>query len=354
MRVYTGVFFFCEIMDDISLIIRELSNPSSTIDDFTIYRGLMTIVEYYNALARCKRVPTKKMPVYNNRMNHALLKRLIYNILRDIDRIKDIREEKILTGVKFAEDNTLDYGIWTYTIIEDTINYLSVKLNATAFTDNFGESDTIILGYEYMPYERIIDAKGKEYITVSYKGLFPMSESEQVSLLPDTVKSLTIDNWTNINITDMSFMFAYCDSLDYLTLGSNFDTSSVMDMNGMFASCSKLTALTLKGNFNTAEVTNMSNMFFSCNALTSLMLGYNFNTSNVKDMQLMFYNCKALASVSLYEISNSIIKMLPAATWNVNGTDGTVVIVQASSETWNPTTLPNEWGENERWTLTLQ
>ena len=360
----------------------------------------MSIVEYYNALAIRKRVPTKTIPVYNKHMNRVLLKRLICNILNDIDRIKNINsvKEKILTGITF-EGNMFTNGIWNYAIIEDT-NTVSVKLNAEAFSEQFGEASTVTLGHEYMPYERLIDTEGNEYITSSYAYMF--------SELPNEVTSLTIDNWTNCNVTnmgymfclrsglttlelgnnfntssvsDMSRMFYMCLGLTTLTLGNNFNTSSVSDMGSMFYGCSKLTTLELGNNFNTSSVSDMSYMFHGCSSLISLTLGNTFNTSNVTNMTSMFNNCSSLISLTLgnnfnssgvtnmtsmfnkcsnlttlklYESAESIIIQLPTSdNWIVTDSNseniGTINITRGISAIWNPS-KPNPWTDVP-WTL---
>ncbi len=101
----------------------------------------------------------------------------------------------------------------------------------------------------------------------------------------------TIDGLENLNtseVTDMSYMFAYCDSLKDLDL-KTFDTSKVTNMDSMFRmdSSSNLTVLNLE-NFNTSNVENMSNMFRFFNG-EKLDLN-SFDTSKVKDMSAMFYN----------------------------------------------------------------
>lgn len=88
-------------------------------------------------------------------------------------------------------------------------------------------------------------------------------------------------------VTDMSEMFYFCDSLTTLDV-SHFNTDKVTDMSHMFHFCKGLTSLDVS-NFNTANVTNMRGMF-STLCLTSLDVS-NFNTSNVTDMGGMFYGC---------------------------------------------------------------
>ena len=65
-------------------------------------------------------------------------------------------------------------------------------------------------------------------------------------------------------ITDMSRMFAYCDSLRTLDL-SNFNTSNITTMAGMFSGCQNLQSIDLSS-FNTSNVKSMESMFNWCTA----------------------------------------------------------------------------------------
>ena len=109
------------------------------------------------------------------------------------------------------------------------------------------------------------------------------------------LQSITgIQNLNTSEVTDMAYMFIYCESLTSLDL-SKFNTANVTDMNFMFWDCDALTTLDLSS-FNTANVTNMYGMFTFCESLTSLDLS-KFNTANVTDMQYMFYGCESLTTI---------------------------------------------------------
>lgn len=97
-------------------------------------------------------------------------------------------------------------------------------------------------------------------------------------------------------VTDMSFMFAYCSGLTSLDV-SNFNTSNVFNMTYMFSGCNNLTALGLS-NFDTSKVNSMYSMFEYCSDLQSLDLS-SFDTSNVNGMTTMFNNCYSLNSLDL-------------------------------------------------------
>jgi len=99
---------------------------------------------------------------------------------------------------------------------------------------------------------------------------------------------------TNANLTNMSYMFSYCNSLQEV---SSFDTSAVTNMSYMFNNCYSLQKVSL---FDTSAVTIMSDMFNGCNSLQEVP---SFNTSAVSTMSYMFYNCYSLQEVPLFNTS---------------------------------------------------
>ncbi len=117
-----------------------------------------------------------------------------------------------------------------------------------------------------------------------------------------SITSLDLSNLNTSNVTNMSGMFNYCISLASLDI-SNFDTSNVTDMSYMFSCCTHLTSLDVN-NFNTSKVNTMENMFDSCSSLTSLDIS-NFDTSNVTDMIFMFSSCESLTSLDISNFDTS-------------------------------------------------
>ena len=103
-----------------------------------------------------------------------------------------------------------------------------------------------------------------------------------------------IENLNTEQVTDMKYMFGWCQSLESLDLTS-FNTEQVTDMKYMFYNCRNLNSLDLRS-FNTAKVTDMFRMFFFCEKLDSLDLT-NFNTAKVTDMCQMFSYCRALTTI---------------------------------------------------------
>ena len=131
----------------------------------------------------------------------------------------------------------------------------------------------------------------------------------------------------NINLTDCSYMFAYCnnilqinfirfnskyiktmhkmfyhcENLNNLDL-SSFDTKNVTDMSDMFSFCDNLNNLDLSS-FDTKNVTDMSGMFSCCYNLNNLDLS-SFDTKNVTNIKSMFYGCPQ----KIYESNKSKFK----------------------------------------------
>ena len=111
----------------------------------------------------------------------------------------------------------------------------------------------------------------------------------------DNLTSLDLSHWDTSQVTDMSSMFllAGLASLDL----SNFDTSKVTNMSMMFADCGILNSLNLS-HWDTSHVTDMSQMFESCTSLTYLDLSH-FDTSQVTNMSSMFKECERLTNLDV-------------------------------------------------------
>lgn len=119
---------------------------------------------------------------------------------------------------------------------------------------------------------------------------------------PDVILIEGIEYLNTSNVTNMSWMFKFCQSLENLDV-SHFDTHNVTDMRGMFFQCNALKYLDLS-HFDTRNVTDMSRMFGFCRSLTSLDLSY-FNTRKVTTMGYMFYLCEGLTDLSLINFDTS-------------------------------------------------
>ena len=97
-------------------------------------------------------------------------------------------------------------------------------------------------------------------------------------------------------VTDMSYMFAGCSSLENLYL-ADFDTSNVVTMGNMFDGCRSLTYINFD-NWATPSLLYMANMFTNCNSLLDIDIS-NFDLSSVSNMEQMFYECYSLTSINM-------------------------------------------------------
>ena len=103
--------------------------------------------------------------------------------------------------------------------------------------------------------------------------------------------------WKTCICSDLSFLFAGCQSLKSLPDLSRWETNNVKSMCGMFYKCKSLQSLPNISNWNTENVTNISGMFRYCSSLTSLPDISNWNIINVKDINSIFVGCKRLLSL---------------------------------------------------------
>ena len=172
-------------------------------------------------------------------------------------------------------------------------------------------------------YTLYINSDGKilanENCSSLFDGFYYLQEIEHIEYLDtsnvtnmsymftycENLTTLDITNFYTSNVTSMSNMFENCTSLTILDI-SNFDTSNVTNMASMFSGCSSLTTLDIS-NFDTSNVTSMGNMFSWCNNLTTLDIS-NFDTSNVTAMVSMFSGCSSLTilDISNFDTSNVI------------------------------------------------
>ena len=141
-------------------------------------------------------------------------------------------------------------------------------------------------------------------------------------IIPRSTIEVSFKGSDTSNVTNMRFMFYYCDSLTSLDV-SNFNTSNVTDMGSMFIGCSGLTSLDLSG-WDTSNVRNMGSMFNDCSGLTSLDLS-NFNTSNVTDMSWMFDGCSKLKTIRMVGCSTDTVNKIKAQLTKDNITRFTIV-----------------------------
>lgn len=184
------------------------------------------------------------------------------------------------------------------------------------------------------------DCTSLETVNLSGFGTSNVTDMEAMFLNCSSLKTLDVSGFDTSNVTDMHSLFSGCSSLKTLDV-SRFDTSTVSVMNYMFNGCSSLTALDVS-RFNTSNVRYMLEMFARCSSLMTLDLS-SFDTSNVTDMSYMFSNCSSLTELDLSSFTTS------DATNMIGMFEGCTAKVTINEETWKgekPVVTKN-------WTLTL-
>ena len=130
-------------------------------------------------------------------------------------------------------------------------------------------------------------------------------------------ESITTVAFTSpVNAKTCAYMFKGCTNLNAVYL-DNFYTNEVTDMSFMFADCTSLEVIEIdmamsvqddmtqsRGNFLTSNVTNMASMFEGCKSLQSFYL-QNLDIHSVKNFSNMFAGCSSLEDMNLTEIKNA-------------------------------------------------
>ena len=113
-----------------------------------------------------------------------------------------------------------------------------------------------------------------------------------------------------IKLTDISFMFAGCSSLDFLPDISDWNTENMTNMSHLFYECKSLISLPDISKWKTGNVEDMSHMFGECPSLISLPDISKWNTHNVENMNSMFgYNLESkIAPIAPPKKTNNIKK----------------------------------------------
>ena len=111
-----------------------------------------------------------------------------------------------------------------------------------------------------------------------------------------------------VNAKTCAYMFKGCTKLNAVYL-DNFYTNEVTDMSFMFADCASLEVIEIdmaaqdgitqsRDNFLTGSVTNMASMFEGCKSLHSFFL-QNLDIHSVKNFSNMFAGCSSLENTNL-------------------------------------------------------
>ena len=105
----------------------------------------------------------------------------------------------------------------------------------------------------------------------------------------------------NINLTDTSYMFAFCENITKINFIS-INTKFITTMKYMFHKCKNLKYVNLLP-FDTRNVIDMTDMFSFCKRLNNLDLS-SFDINNAINISYMFYYCYRLNNLTLFSFNS--------------------------------------------------
>lgn len=183
----------------------------------------------------------------------------------------DNLDTTLQTQIKDEESESEDSGVLAggikWELDSSGVLHLSGgTLDQTAVEESYGIMD--------------LQAVSEKAVQIDIEGpiILPANSSALFLGWTEVTKINGLNNLKTDDVTDMSFMFAGCISLESLDL-SSFQTDRVTNMSNMFVNLISIKSLTVP--FNTEQVTEMIGMFSGCQNLEKLDIS-SFDTSNVE------------------------------------------------------------------------
>ncbi len=130
----------------------------------------------------------------------------------------------------------------------------------------------------------------------------------------DTITSLDFSHFDTSNVTDMHGLFRGCFAFTQLDL-SSLDMSKVVDMNSMFECDFRTESIIFPSNCAISSVSDVSAMFAGCESLKELDLS-SFDMTHVADESDMFTACDALNTLRTPKAMGETTIELPSKFWN--------------------------------------
>ena len=118
-----------------------------------------------------------------------------------------------------------------------------------------------------------------------------------------SLKEISFDGWETESLTDMSYLFFKCDSLQIADV-SDLDTGNVTLLYRTFYGCGALESIIGLDQWNTSKVVDMQQTFLGVGAKSSAMTEIdisNFDSSSVTVTSFMFNGCTNLETVRFGE-----------------------------------------------------
>lgn len=183
--------------------------------------------------------------------------------------------------------------------------------NTNLTPDNLREG-TICLGIEGKLQEGIDESDATATVNDILKDKTAYSQNKKITGTIETYDGTYEGNAIEdeLKITDASYLFYRGARTDYLKEFLEL-CDKVTNMQYMFAYCNKLTNLNLNS-FNMSKVDNIINIFYSSSQLTNLQFGSNLGkgytqkSTNYSSYKLDLSSCKLLTHESLMNVINNL------------------------------------------------
>ena len=292
---------YIETMDQLNKLKTQNAKQNEIINNYrqytqkitTLFQNLFNKINEINSLIKLK----------INSDYHNILKKLLSNF--DIDLIEHlstiINEE--FEKIKGYINNKMDYN----NSIEDNLKF-----------DNINEIDNqpefIFYNIDYnnsynnanMKEFNLIYVAKSDGIENIFGKKFVEENKDNIELIINGEKHILVDKYKLINgnntikiiiknkITNLSYMFHECNTLQNIDGLKDLDTKDVENFSYMFFGCSSLLNIQSLQNWNISNGTNFSYMFFGCTSLKDLSPLENWNISNEKNIEYMFCGCSLI------------------------------------------------------------
>ena len=143
------------------------------------------------------------------------------------------------------------------------------------------------------------------------------------------------------NLTNLSYMFSFCDSLRDIKDLKNLNVEYVIDFSYMFCGCASISDFSALQNWNVSRGYNFASMFCNCTKLVDLTPLERWDVSSGIYFQYMFYGCSKL------------IDLNPLMNWNVSNGVNFVSMFSGCSPNLDTQALTDYWQASKEKTCIL-
>lgn len=157
----------------------------------------------------------------------------------------------------------------------------------------------------------------------------PRAISFYDSFLDDYTYELSNIDWSNI--TDLSYLFGRCHSIDNLDLTLMKVGPNITDLGYLCTDCTRLTNINVS-NWDTSNVTRFVGVFYNCSNLTNLDLSSWVTASGTSFVQ-MFYGCTHLEHLDIRKFTFDRAKYWSDMLYNVP-TDCEIIVKNTTVKNW--------------------